>query len=96
MRLMWDVDVGLTQEGEAGGVSGAQLVGRISSLELRRGPGVGCGARRRVLACLSKGVASGLGPQGFPASSAARGENGSLKGSKICGRVKLVVGILMG
>ena len=28
MRLMWDVDVGLTQEGEAGGVSGAQLVGR--------------------------------------------------------------------
>jgi len=36
------------------------------------------------------------GLKDFPASSAARSENGSLKGSKICGRVKLVVGILMG
>eukprot|EP00962_Isochrysis_galbana_P015930 scaffold4550_cov128-Isochrysis_galbana.AAC.6 len=32
--------VGLIQEGQAGGGSGAQLVGRISSFELRRGPGV--------------------------------------------------------
>jgi len=38
----------------------------------------------------------GSGLKAFPASSAARGENESLKGSKICGRVKLVVGILMG
>eukprot|EP00962_Isochrysis_galbana_P050645 scaffold22028_cov118-Isochrysis_galbana.AAC.1 len=29
-------------------------------------PGEACGARRRVLACLSEGVASKLGPQGFP------------------------------
>eukprot|EP00962_Isochrysis_galbana_P055684 scaffold27451_cov169-Isochrysis_galbana.AAC.1 len=31
------VGVGLIQEGQTGGGSGAQLVGRISSLELRRG-----------------------------------------------------------
>eukprot|EP00962_Isochrysis_galbana_P055491 scaffold27266_cov159-Isochrysis_galbana.AAC.1 len=35
------------------------------------------------------------GLKDFPASSAARSENGSLKGSTICGRVKMVVGILM-
>jgi len=64
--------VGVIREGKAGGVSGAQLVGRISSLELRRGgssrellcneelfwlrPGVACRALKRVLACLSEGV----------------------------------------
>eukprot|EP00962_Isochrysis_galbana_P007949 scaffold2166_cov149-Isochrysis_galbana.AAC.1 len=32
----------------------------------------------------------GSGLKDFPASSAARSENGSLKGSRICGRVKMV------
>eukprot|EP00962_Isochrysis_galbana_P014710 scaffold4212_cov122-Isochrysis_galbana.AAC.6 len=58
--------------------------------------GIACGARKRVLACLSEGgVSIARASWSSPASSAAVGTNGSELEGTICGREQMVVRMLL-